>query len=680
MQLCKVIGLLLLASAVEASEKKPVGDEFWEAAKAIRAAEVVLQDAMRAAQPAASVETEREVADAAAQLLKTSENVVAELRGINSPPGTKTKKLALERQLTRLGRNLRLHRRQHNRHRLSARQDLSVALKSIRKAIADLKIAAWDAERRGVDSAARAAAVVVADEARRLYHITQNMAHEEHKAVVEHSTLPTVAAAINSNLTAWNKLTQKHCRHHKLDSVGSHYGSLASAKKACEVRENCAGIYQSGCSGFHFYLCQQGAAFEDSGSSCVYHKPSAKVPDVSVETAESSNGARMTKASKPAAPKPEATTLAAKAAAARALAAQAKKESDSLMDEAVAEVATAARNAEEVAKTVYGKENPMIETSVLEVEHASEGLRNAVLAARAGRASGNRVKNASSDANAPTPAVSTTSTTTTTTTTTTLELVGKVDDAFEKLEASFEPVPTAQSEDAAEGAAQQDLQRLVGSAKEAPIARAFKIQEREEEQKREQAKEQDSTETTEQVKMDVELGNDIAEVSSPSSAKHHNLSPEEWKAFNAPDATDANAPGSMDAELDAAFAPIAQEPDLTPREHHNRLRTVAAAAQKAAEDARKEAEESEHEVEAERPRRSFRSVVAEDDASQPLFQPEAEDTAGIDVPVHQLAFEKAVGMTVEADVKDPDQEEEAKHWHNARKHHKHKHKKHHSHW
>lgn len=661
MQLCRVFGLLLVALAVEANQKKPVGDEFWEAAKEIRAAEVVLQDAMHSPGPAPK-ESEVAVQNAAAQLLRVSENVVAELRGANNPPGSKTKKLALARQLNHLGRRLRIHRRQHHRHRLSARQDFTVALKSIRKAIADLKIAAWDAERRGVDSAARAAAVVVTDEARRLYHLTQNLAHEEHD-----NTLPKVAAAINASLTnLWSKVPQKHCRHHKLDSVGSHYGSLASAKKACEVRENCAGIYQSGCAGFHFYLCSKDFGFEDSGSSCVYHKPAVEVHQQAAVDSQAE------------APKQEVKTLAAKAAAAQALAVQAKKESDSLMDEAVAEVATAARNAEEVAKTVYGKDNALISKSVLEVEKASEDLKSAVLATRGSGVTNNKEENATSEMSPEMPAASTTTTrATTTTTTTTLELVGKVDEAFDKLEAVVEPVAKSQSDDSAEGRAEQDLERLVGSAKEAPIARAFKIQEREEEQKREQAKEQEAPETTEQVRMDTELGNDIAEFSARNDQKHHNLTPEEWRAFNAPDSV------SMDAELDAAFAPIAQDP--APREHRNRLRTVAAAAEKAAEDARKEAEESTHEVmDAERPRRRLRSVVTEasdDDGSQPepVFKPEIEDSAGVDVPPHQLAFEKAVGMTVEANVQDPDQVEEARHWRNARKHHKHKHKKHHSH-
>lgn len=664
MQMYRVISLFLMASAVEANRKKAVGEEFWEAAKAIRAAEVVLQDTMHTSGPPAPKESEVAVEDAVSQLLRVSESVVAELRG--GPPGKK--KLALARQLNRLGRSLRLHRRQRHRHHLSARQDFSVALKSIRKAIAELKIAAWDAERRGVDSAARAAAVVVADEARRLFHLTQNMAHEEQKVIVsEHKTLPAVAAVINANLTSWNKLGQKHCRHHKLDPVGSHYGSLASAKKACEVRENCAGIYQSGCSGFHFYLCNKDYAFEDSGASCVYHKPD-------VEALEQAPVERAVP--KAAAQKPKVKTLVAKAAAAQALAAQAKKESDSLMDEAVAEVATAARNAEEVANTVYGKQNPVISESVLEVEKASENLKQAVLVAQASRASDSKVKNATTDSTPRPKAI------TTTTTTTTLELISKVDDAFSKLEASFKPVPTVEPEDsdAGEGTAQQDLERLVGNAKEAPIARAFKIQEREEEKKTEQVKEQEPEQMSGVAQMNAELGNDIAEVSAPSSKNRQKLSPEEWRAFDAPESTDA-APESMDDELDAAFAPVSQEPDLIPQEHRNRLRTVAAAAQKAAEDARKEAEESVHqEMDAERPRRRFRSPVTEEDSSEPVFKPEVEDIAGIDVPVHQLAFEKAVGMTVGADVQDPDQEEESRHWHNARKHHKHKHKKHHSRW
>jgi hypothetical protein len=67
---------------------------------------------------------------------------------------------------------------------------------------------------------------------------------------------------------------------------------------------------------------------------------------------------------------------------------------------------------------------------------------------------------------------------------------------------------------------------------------------------------------------------------SSAQVPHHDLTPEEWKEFNAPDSTDA--------ELEAAFEPLSQEQsEDTPREHHNRLRAVAAEAEKAAEDAPK---------------------------------------------------------------------------------------------
>jgi hypothetical protein len=449
MKLACIFGLLF-ASSVQANVQKPVGDEFWEAAKAIRAAEVVLQDAEHSA-PAAPTEAESAVVAAAAQLLHVSENVVAELRGAAAPKGSHKKKLALTHKLDSLGRRLREHRRQHQRHSLSARQDFNVALKQIRKAISELKIAAWDAERRGVDSAARAAAVVVADEARRLYHLTQNIAQEEHKAIAEQKTVTTVtkvAAAISANLTAWSKVSRKHCRHHKLDSVGSHYGSLTSARQACEVRDNCGGIYQSGCSGFHFYLCDRSHAFEDSGTSCVYHKPGSEVPEayVGARAVESPPVEKAAPEAPP--PKPEITQvkipLVAKVAAAQALRDKAEKESDSLMDEAVAEVATAARNAEEVTNSVYGKSDSSISESVIAVEKASEGLKNAVLATRARH--NNKVQlnnNTSLDSSsaAPVPTKKTKAKkTTTTTTTTTLEMVSKVDEAFDKLEASFKPV------------------------------------------------------------------------------------------------------------------------------------------------------------------------------------------------------------------------------------------------
>jgi hypothetical protein len=666
----------LVVFSVEGNVQKPVGDEFWEAAKAIRAAEVVLQDAMHSTtEPTAALrESESAVVDAAAQLLRVSEKVVSELRGVPAPKDSHKKKLALAHKLNTLGRRLRLHRlnrlRSQHRHRLSARQDFNVALKSIRKAIAELKIAAWDAERRGVDSAARAAAVVVADEARRLYHLSQNMAQEGHKVVAAKKTLTKVVTAIDANLTAWSKVARKHCRHHKLDSVGSHYGSLKSAKQACEVRDNCGGIYQSGCSGFHFYLCDKSHAFEDSGTSCVYHKPAAEVPEVEpvVHLA----------AQETAAPAPK-IPLVAKAAAAQALAARAQKESDSLMDEAIAEVATAARNAEEVATSIYGQSNPTVSKSLLAVERASEGLKEAVLNSRTNR-NNTKVQLKSAAVNSePTAPVATV-----TTTTTTLEMVSKVDDAFDKLEAAFKPVGNQHSEDQTEGAAEQDLARLVSGAREAPIARAFKIQRQKEEQAKEQAQEQeDEKEFEKEHEWSAEPAN--AEV---PSAPHHNLTPEEWKEFNPPDSTDStDSMDSTDAELNAAFEPLSKDMSKdTPQEHHNRLRTVAAAAEKAAEDARQEAEESvheEHTFEEDRPHRRFRSVIPEVAPIEPVFKPEVEDSAGIDVPAHQLAFEKAVGMTVEPEVQDQDQGEEEKHWRNARKHHKKhhgKHKKHHSRW
>lgn len=663
-----ILGIFLAAFLVEASEKKPVGDEFWEAAKAIRAAEVVLQEAVHSSEQTGAKDAEVAVVDAATQLLQVTENVVKELRGNTAPAASKKKKLALMRQLNHMGRTLRVRRKQHHRYRLSALQDFNTALKSIRKAISEVKIAAWDAERRGVDSAARAAAVVVADEARRLFHLTQNMQHEEHKAVAVHNTVAKVAAAIDANLSTWSKVSRKHCRHHKLDSVGSHYGSLASAKQACEVRDNCAGIYQSGCSGFHFYLCSKDYAFEDSGTSCVYHKPSIEVPvQGSVQEQAVPEDVEQ---------KPAVRTLAAKAVAAQALAAQAKKESDRLMDEAVAEVATAARNAEEVANTVYGKANPSVAESVLEVEKASEGLKRAVLASRGSRASRDtkvQLNNATEDSTPAAPTTTTTTSTTTTTTTSVEEMVAKVDQAFDKLEASFEPVGKTESQESAEGVAEQDLERLVGGAKEAPITRAFTIQRREEEREKEQAKEQQAEKANERVEIDAML-HDSAEASAPSVPHHHNLTPTDFKMFNAPDSTDA--------ELEAAFEPLSKEPEPTAQEEHDRLQTVAAAAAKAAEDARKEAEATMHEqINVERPHRRFRPATPEVEPVDSMFKPEVEAAAGIEVPENQLAFEKAVGMTVEPVVKDDDQDEEAKHWRNVRKHHKHKHKKHHhSHW
>ena len=65
-------------------------------------------------------------------------------------------------------------------------------------------------------------------------------------------------------------VSNKHCDN---DDYGT-YSTLIQAYRACDADNNCVGMYDSSCNGPPYHLCPLGAGWVDSGSSCIYEKPS----------------------------------------------------------------------------------------------------------------------------------------------------------------------------------------------------------------------------------------------------------------------------------------------------------------------------------------------------------------------------------------------------------------------